>query len=175
MRMRVISVVASVLSLLAASLGFAAPSAQAANPSKCVRDAPATICYIVHPAKSKGWVRVGSYVLPKSKTATTSTCSVSRTSSTKYSLSVSVSAEIKAWVFAKASATVTGGLEKTTTIQAGVSRSFKQPAGTTYRCEWGYTKYQSTVERRVTAGGSTHTTNFVFTGPTEMALKVTKI
>jgi hypothetical protein len=167
---------ASVTATIVASTAlFTAPQAQAATYTKCYRDAPVTTCITTSGGKSVGWVRVGSYVLPKSKVNTTSTCSVSQTASTKWSISLSISAEGSAWVFAKVSATVTGGLEQTTTIQSGVSRSFKQKKGEAYRCEWGYAKYTANITKRVTAAGKSVTTKGKLTAPQEMQLRVVKL
>ena len=88
---------------------------------------------------------------------------------------MSLSAELKAWIFAKVSATVTGGLVKSTSLTAGVSRTFKQKKGTTYRCEWGYARYQSNVTKRISAAGQSYVTKGKFTGPKEMQLRVVKL
>lgn len=160
---------------LVASTALSTSPAEAASYTKCYRDSPATICVTTTGGKSVGFKRMGSYLLPKAKVDTTSTCTVSQTVSTSWSVSVSVSAELKAWIFAKVSATVSGGLVKSTSLTAGVSRSFKQKKGTTYRCEWGYARYQSNVTRRITVSGKSYVTKGKFTGPKEMQLRVVKL
>ena len=166
---------ASLVALLITSATVTAAPAEAASYTRCYRDSPVTTCVTTTGGKSVGWKRMGSYLLPKSKVTTTSTCSVSQTVSTAWSVIVSVSAEAKAWIFAKVSATVSGGLVKTTSLTAGVSRSFTQKKGTTYRCEWGYARYQSKVTVRVSAGGQSYVKKGKFTGPKEMQLRVTKL
>ncbi|MFT4217854.1 MAG: hypothetical protein QM619_11835 [Micropruina sp.] len=160
---------------LIASAALAAPSANAASYTKCERDAPVLTCVTTTGGRSVGWQRMGSYLLPKSNVTTKSECFVTKSATTKWSFSVEVSAEWKAWIFAKVSATVSGGLEKSTTISAGVKRSFTQKKGETYRCEWGYSKYQSSVTMRVTAAGQSYERKGTFTGPKEMELRVTKL
>ncbi|MFT3833497.1 MAG: hypothetical protein QM711_09275 [Micropruina sp.] len=175
MKLRTITGASAAAMALVASTALAAPPADAASYTKCYRDAPVTICVTTSGGKSVGFKRMGSYLLPKSKVDTTSTCTVSQTVSTSWSVSVSLSAELKAWIFAKVSATVTGGLVKSTSLTAGVSRTFKQKKGTTYRCEWGYARYQSKVTKRISAGGQSYVTKGKFTGPKEMQLRVVKL
>lgn len=173
MKLRTIGGASAAAMALVASTALAAPSAEAASYTKCYRDAPVTICVTTSGGKSVGFKRMGSYLLPKAKVTTTSTCAVSEAVSTSWSVSISLSAEMKAWVFAKVSATVTGGLVKTASLTTQVSRQFKQKKGTKYRCEWGYARYQSKVTKHVV--GTNIDTKGTFTGPQEMQLRIIKL
>jgi len=162
--------------LLSSSLFLATPAAQAASYTRCAHDAPVTTCITTSGGKSLGWHREGSYLLPKSKVDTLSTCSVTKTSSDTFKLSLAVSGEFSAWVFAKVNITITGGWEHQTSLSAGVSRAFTQKAGQTYRCEWGEARYQSKITLTKTVAGKTVSTKTgTATGPQEMQLRVTKL
>jgi hypothetical protein len=174
MRAKSLVSVIGVVVFAASSLVFSTPAAQASS-TKCVRDAPVTTCVTASDGKSLGWKREGSYLLAASKVDTTSTCSVTSTSSESFSVSVSVSADFKAWIFKVVDVTISGGWEGTTSLAAGVSRTFTQKKGETYRCEWGEAIYQSKLTITKTANGSSTTTTGTATGPQEMQLRVVKL
>lgn len=95
-------------------------------------------CYGAPQRSSQGWV-VGyrDSVRNDLSSSITGACTASTSTTVTYTLSVSASAEASAWIFAKASASVSGGLARSTTSGYSTSATFKVPARSTVSCQRG--------------------------------------
>jgi len=102
---------------------------------KCRSTSTTTTCVKVLNRLSTSWHQTGSdgedNTTPQKHTLM---CSIKKTQSYTWGVSVSASAEMKAWIFAKVTAQISGHFDKTEGSETDVSDSMPVPPHTTVHC-----------------------------------------
>ena len=145
---------------LGAPLATSTPaSAAGASPCKTTKQysagklrATATTCYSNPRITGSGFV-VGytDSVYNGLKSAASGSCVAERAKTVTRSLSASVGVEASAWIFAKASASVSGGLSNSMSTGYKTSVSFRVPAKKPVTCTRGVVTKSLTTARTVTS------------------------
>lgn len=136
---RIHAIVLATLLLLVLGV-VASVEAQAASPcgSRQYSDRTETVCVTTPSKTTQKWVIGYKDSVENGGVGNMrGTCTASTSKTVTYSLSLSIGAEAKAWIFAKVSATVTGGLSTSLSTGYVTSASFDVPRGKTVICERG--------------------------------------
>ncbi|QIK63590.1 hypothetical protein G7068_10585 [Leucobacter viscericola] len=145
---------------LASSIVFPASAAHAAAPSPCksittrvtTKERFVTETCFSNPVKVSKTFRSGYKQVFQANGVKNvrATCKSDKSSTTTYSINASVSAEGSAWIFAKVSATISGGASWSTSTSVGSSFSFDIPKGKRAACELGVEVTQFRTDKTTT-------------------------
>lgn len=157
----------------ASTVAFTVPAEAATTKCKSVGDGM-TVCNTITSKTVKRYkVKYADSVINKKNYAITGHCTSKVSKTTKYSVSISVSGEFKAWIFAKMSVTVSGGLEKSVTTEYGSSVDFKVKAKDTVNCDYGTYVYVVKGHETLRQGGKViGKRNWTATAPKKNGWKV---
>jgi len=149
---RIHAVVLATLLLLVLGV-VASGQAQAASPcdTRQYSDRTESICSTTPVLQGTGWV-IGyrDSVRNRSSSNISATCTATTSTTVTYSLSVTVGVEAKAWIFAKISASVTGGVAKSMSTGYSTSATFTVKPGKVMKCDRGVVTQRASAVRTTT-------------------------